>query len=134
VTGNTRYINSDLVLASKNPINTLCVEFDRKCCVLYQQQDDDGNWHTTIESDTIDNASAADDIEKMLAIIPQLGEDARKQWDDCFSREINIGFDCGDTWAFPHSLPTNIVRAIADAECVLAITLYPIRDDDKTEK
>ena len=130
--GITRYINSDLVLASRNPINNLCDEFDRECCVLYQQQDDDGNWHATIESDTVENITAADDIQKMLSVIPHLAEDARKQWDDCFSREINIGFDCGDTWAYPHSLPNDIVRAIADAGCVLAITLYPIRDQDET--
>ena len=133
MTGNTHYINSDLVLASKLPIKALCDEFDRKCCVLYQRQDDDGNWHAAIESDTIDNTSAADDIERVLAITRQLSEEARKQWDHCFSREINIGFRCGDTWAFSHSLPTNVVRAIADAGCALAITLYPIRDDDEAE-
>ena len=128
-TGKTRYINSDLVLASKTAIDRLCDAFDHKCCVLYQQQDDDGNWHASIESDRIENISAADDIQKMLEVIPQLGDDAREQWDNCFGREINIGFECGDTWAYPHSLPNSIVREIADAECTLAITLYPIRDE-----
>lgn len=125
--GVTRYINTDLVLASKTRHNALCDEFDQKCCVLYQQQGDDGNWYAAIESNRINNLSAADDIQKMLAVVSTLTGDAKRQWDDCHSREFNIGFDCGDTWAYPHSLPGDVVRAIADAGCSLSITLYPIR-------
>jgi len=127
----TQYLNSDLVLKSRSPINLLCDVFDRECCVLDQQQGEDGNWYATIESEADENLSAVEDIQKMLSVVLQLAGDTKKQWDDCYSREINIGFDCGNTWAYPHSLPNDIVRMIADAGCELAITLYPIREQEE---
>ncbi|GIW97274.1 MAG: hypothetical protein KatS3mg111_0607 [Pirellulaceae bacterium] len=130
--GETRYLNTDLVLASKSPLTELCAEFGRKCCVLYHDQGDDGNWYATIESNATDNVSAADDIQKMLSVIPTLSDTATEQWNGCHQRDINIGFDCGETWAYPHSLPPDVVRAVADVRCSLSVTLYPIREDGQS--
>ncbi len=126
----TRYINTDLVLASRRPINLLCDEFERTCCVLYHQQEAEGDWRATIESDAIDNVSAENDIQKMLSVVATFSAAAIQQWDNCYIRDINIGFDCGETWAYSHSLPDNIVRLVADVGCSLSVTLYPIRRDN----
>lgn len=114
-------------------LDVLCAEFERTCCLLYHGKGEDGNWHATIESDALENLSAADDIQKMLNVLPALPTDAKEQWDGCLSRDLNIGFDCGDTWAYPHSLPHDVVRLVADSGCTLSLTLYPIRDEDEPD-
>ena len=126
--GETRYLNTDLVLASQNSLAELCAEFERSCCVLYCGQDDDGDWRATIESDVTDNVSVSEDIRRMLTALETLSGIAKKQWSGCYQRDLNAGFDCGETWAYPHSLPSDVVRMIADAGCSLSITLYPIRE------
>ncbi len=127
----TRYLNTDLVLTSPAALTALSAEFDHSCCVLYEQQDDDGNWHLSVESNATENVAAADDIQKMLSVLAALSPAAKQQWDSCTQRDINIGFDCGDTWAYPHSLPHDALRMIVDAGCTLSLTLYPIRDEDE---
>lgn len=126
--GVTSYLNTDLVLASRHSLADLCEEFDRTCCVLYQQQGDGGDWHVAIESNAIDNVSATDDIRQMMAARETLSSRAVSQWNACHERCFNIGFDCGETWAYQHSLPQNVLGLIADAGCSLTVTLYPIRD------
>jgi len=134
VNRSTRYLNTDLALTSAEPLSALSAEFDQSCCVLYEQQDDAGAWHLSIESDETENVAATDDIQKMLSVLSNLSPAAKQQWDSCNQRDMNIGFDCGDTWAYPHSLPHHVVRMIVDAGCSLSLTLYPIRDEEASHK
>ena len=52
----------------------------------------------------------------------------------CCLREFNIGFHCWDTWAYVHTLASPVVQAVANADCSLAVTLYPMRDPDGSPK
>ena len=60
-----------------------------------------------------------------------LSSKARQEFDECYMREFNIGFDCWDTCSYVHSAPTDILRDLADLSCTIAVTLYPMRDMDK---
>ena len=120
----TLYRNTDLDLKSRSPLTALSSEFDRTCCLLHNQQDEDGNWHVTIESSFAENKAVADDIRAILSVLSTLTPDARKQWDSCYFRDFNLGFDCGNTSAYAHALSPDVVRAVADANCSISITLY----------
>ena len=129
----TCYINTDLELKSTVSLSTLCDELARSCVLLHHNQDEEGNWWATIESSLTEDRTAADDIRVMLAAIPTLTAAAKKQWDDCYFREFDLGFDCGDTWAYHHALSSDIVQAVAEANCSLSIRLYPRLDDTISE-
>lgn len=122
----TQYLNTDLELRSHEPLTTLCNEFEETCCTLNHIQADNGHWHATIESNLSENSCADLAIQVMLAVLPQLSAQAKRQWDNCYLREFDLGFECGDTWAYPYALTAESVRLIAEANCSLSVTLYPV--------
>jgi hypothetical protein len=70
----------------------------------------------------------------MLEAIAKFSPAARAELAACYLRELNIGFECWDSWGYVHRLPTDVVRAVAEAECSIEITLYPMREIDGTPK
>ncbi|MCK5840724.1 MAG: hypothetical protein KAH31_01040 [Candidatus Sabulitectum sp.] len=137
MTTKTEYTNTDFDLKSKTPFDSLHRELDGTCCVLHYTHGDDGHWHSIVES-THDEKStdrdAAQDILSMIHALNSLSPLAKAELDTCYLREFNIGFHCWDTWAFAHQLPLPVVRAVADASCSIAVTLYPMRNLDGTPK
>ena len=133
----TEYINTDFDLKSATPFDALQRELDRSCVVLHYTQGDDGHWHSTVESsheDEGNNRNAGLDIAAIIEALNALSPAAKAELDACYLREFNMGFDCGDTWAYAHTLPHTIVRAIADANGSIAVTLYPMRHPDGTPR
>jgi len=137
MTINSRYLNTDLDLVSVSPFNTLNRELNLTCDVLHYMQGTDGLWYSTVEAshkETTPDRDAATDILAMIAGIHSLSSTARSEFDACSMRNFNIGFDCGDTWAYGHHVTPDVVRAIADVECSLGVTLYPMRNEDSSLK
>ncbi|TWU35193.1 hypothetical protein Q31b_52890 [Novipirellula aureliae] len=133
----TEYANTDFDLKSATPFDTLQRELDESCCVLHYTHGGDGHWHSIVESsheDESDNRNAELDIAAILEAVNRLSPVAKAELHACYLREFNIGFHCWDTWAYIHTLPNAIVRAIADANCSIAVTLYPMRNPDGTPK
>ncbi|MEO0397233.1 MAG: hypothetical protein AAF243_14785 [Cyanobacteria bacterium P01_A01_bin.137] len=133
----TEYINTDFDLKSQSPFDTLNRELDQMCCVLHYTHSEDGYWYSTVESanpDEISNRNAETDILAIIAAINTLSPTATAELASCYLREFNIGFHCWDTWAYVHTLPSLVVQAIANADCSLAVTLYPMRDPDGNPK
>lgn len=133
----TDYANTDFDLKSKQPFDTLNRELDQLCCVLHYAQDEDGYWYSTVESAQDDESAirnAETDILAILAAINALSTAAVAELNSCCVREFNIGFRCWDTWAYVHTLPASVVQAVANADCSLAVTLYPMRNPDGTPK
>ena len=131
----TEYANTDLDLKSKTAFDTLNRELEQTCCVLEYTHGEDGHWHSTVESAHDDESSireSALDVRAMLNAINALSPAARAELDSCYLREFNIGFHCWDTWAYEHTVPADVVRAVADAGCSIAVTLYPMRNPDGT--
>lgn len=133
----TEYANTDFDLKSAAPFETLQRELNASCCVLHYTHGDDGYWHAIVESSHEDetcNRKAEFDIAAILEAINGLSQAAKTELEACCLREFNIGFHCWDTWAYVHTLPSAIVRAIADVNCSIAVTLYPMRNPDGTRQ
>lgn len=133
----TEYANTDFDLKSNTPFDTLHAELLKVCCVLQYTEGDDGKWHASIEADHDDDSrdrDAAMDINSILSALRSLSETAKRELAACYLREFNIGFHCGDSWAYVHQVPQPVVRSVADASCSIAVTLYPMRNADGTPK
>lgn len=133
----TEYANTDFDLKSATPFDTLQRELDKTCCVLHYTHGDDGHWHSIVESERCDDSSnrnAEMDIAAIINAMNMLSPIAKAELDACHLREFNIGFHCWDTWAYVHILPPAIVRLVADANCSIGMTLYPMRNPDGSPK
>ena len=133
----TEYANTDFDLKSATPFDTLQRELDESCCVLHYTHGDDDHWHSIVESSHDDECCEHDaklDIAAIINAINALSPAAKAELAACYLREFNVGFHCWDTWAYVHTLPQAIVRAVADANCSLAVTLYPMRKSDGTAR
>ncbi len=133
----TEYANTDFDLKSNKPFDTLHAELLNVCSVLQYTEGDDGNWHAIIEAHHDDDSrdrDAALDILSILDALNSLSDRASEELAACYLREFNVGFHCGDSWAYVQQIPQAVVRAVADARCSLAVTLYPMRNADGTAK
>lgn len=133
----TIYLTTDFDLKSKSPIQTLRKEFGTTCIARNYVEAPDGTFHEIINS-SLDGTEvprkAEEDILAIIEAIHTLSPTAKAELAACDLREFNIGFDCGDTWSYLHTLPAAVVQAIADVDCSLAFTLYPLRNSDGTVK
>ena len=133
----TQYCNTDLHLKSASTLSLLGEELEPDCDVLHCARDKDGNWHACVEcshGEIAANRNAALDIPAILNVVAKLSPDAKQQYDNCFLREFNVGFECWDSWGYNHKLPHDVLRSIVDAGCTLSVTLYPMRNKDGTPK
>ncbi|MBA4015696.1 MAG: hypothetical protein C0483_00765 [Pirellula sp.] len=137
MTVETEYANTDLDLKSATAFDALNRELQQSCSVVHYTRGDDGCWHSIVESSESaeeQDRHATKDIVAMLNAVQRLSPIARAEFDACSLREFNIGLNCWDTWSYVHALPTEVVRAVADAGCSIAVTLYPMRNPDGTAK
>jgi len=137
MTFETEYANTDFDLKSTTPFDRLQRELNQTCCVLHYTHGDDGHWHSIVESshdEESGNRNAERDIGAIINAINALSPAAKAQLDACYLREFNIGFHCWDTWAYAHTLQPEVVRSVADINCSIAVTLYPMRNPDGTPK
>jgi hypothetical protein len=137
MTLDTEYANTDFDLKSSMPFETLHSELQESCCVLHYTQCKDGNWRAIVEADHDADSrdrDAAMDILSILGALDLLSQRAKEELAICDLREFNIGFHCGDSWAYVHQIPPAVVRAVANASCSIAVTLYPMRNADGTPK
>ena len=129
----TDYANTDFDLKSKSPFDTLHNELTSRCVVLHYGCGADGNYHASYESDhggESNETGAGRDILLIVNALNSLSDAGKAELKTCYLREFNIGFECGDSWAFLHSVSQKAVAAVADAGCSLAVTLYPMRHPD----
>jgi hypothetical protein len=133
----TEYANTDFDLMSDQPFDALQSELAASCQVLHYTHGEDGRWYSIVEAvcdgDTCQR-DATRDILSMLTALNSLSERAKQELAKCSLREFNLGFHCGDSWGYVQTIPQEIVRAVADASCSLAVTLYPMRNADGTAK
>ena len=132
----TEYANTDFDLKSAAPYDTLRLELDKTCCVLHYTHGEDGCWYSIVESaqDGTCNRNAEMDIAAIINALNSLSPTAKAELDACDLREFNLGFHCWDAWGYVHRLPPAVVRSVADANCSIAVTLYPMRNSDGTPR
>lgn len=137
MTTDTHYANTDFDLKSSSPFDTLSRELGQTCRVMYYTEGEDGRWHSSVEAkhgECSSKRNAALDILAMIHAINALSPIARAELAACSLREFNIGLECWDTWGYVHTLPADVVRAVSDVGCSIAVTLYPMRNPDGTPK
>ena len=120
----THYLNTDLVLVAKQPLDQLCAEFESSCHILYHERNEDGDWQAVVEAGVEGSESAADDITALLIAIARLSPEGQTQWGECERREFDLGFEAGKTWTFKHEVPALLVQGIAAAGCSFVVTIY----------
>ena len=130
----TEYANTDFDLKSESAFDTLHQELSSRCLVLHYTCGDDGHYRASFESDHDGESKdcAERDILLIIEAINALSDLAKTEFETCYLREFNIGFHCGDTFGFVHSIPGNAINAVSDARCSLGVTLYPARKPDGT--
>lgn len=126
----TRYLNTDLCLASREDLTALADEFDSHGVFpLYLGKEADGLWHAAFETGER-RTDPESSISEMLTIVETLLEPFRPLWLECTQREFDIGYDCGaKPWAFNQGLSARLVGRLAAAKASLRLTLYPARDE-----
>ena len=97
------------------------------------QQSDDGLWYSILEVlASAEPNEPEGTIRIMLDAIEAVDGKAKELLDACSTRELNIGFDCGDEpWAFNTGLTGSTLKRMAAVGTTLRITLYPHRPAPK---
>lgn len=132
----TEYLNTDFELKSKTSFDALHRELERGGDILYYVSNEESDWYLVFESATCGNPgnrNAERNILSIISLLFQLSQEAKTELATCYLRKFNIGFSCGDTWAYTHSLSASTVQAIAEADCSVSVTLYPTHNLNKEE-
>ena len=121
-----QYLNTNLDLVSAHGLEALTAAFDSEVAFpLHLVQRDDGRWHATLETNRTFREPEPN-IAAFLEVIESFEGHTRELWLACESRELNIGYDCGDEpWAFSHGLSAAALARMAALSISLRITLYP---------
>lgn len=130
----TRYANTDLDLVAAFDVSELVEVLGARCHLLSFVRRE-SQWFATIEaspdSSNIDDPhrSADRDLTLLLSAVGTLSGVPLEQWRLCEKRVLNIGFECGDTWAFECTIRTELLAAAARVGCSISVTLYPLPSD-----
>jgi hypothetical protein len=133
----TDYANTDFDLKSESAFDTLHDELSARCFVLHYGCGADGHYQASYESERAgksDVTGAERDILLIGDVLNSLSDAARSELNNCYLRGFNIGFWCGGTWGYVHSVPHKAVTLAAGLGCSLAVTLYPMRHPDGTTR
>ncbi len=125
MSGSIQYLNTDLDLKSSNDLSGLTAALESSGVFpLHVECGEDGNWHGTFETD-IHFEEPEQTIAVMLSALESLAPSCREAWEQCFLRELNVGYDCGDKpWAFNQGLSKELLGRMANAGTSLRVTLY----------
>src|SRR5688572_6928707 len=105
----TFYANTDLDLVSESELSDLIEVFRSSCHVLtYDNQH--AKWFATIEPSLEAERIIDRDIEQLLLAAKGLTGGALQQWRMCTRRDLNIGIECGDTWAFEQTISRELLE------------------------
>ena len=121
-----QYLNTDLDLVAAQSLKALAATLAANGVFpLHVDQRDDGNWYATLETEE-QFTQPEPNITAILTVLEALDPDSRELWSACTSRELNIGYECGDEpWAFNHQLTATTLGRIAALGMSLRVTLYP---------
>ncbi len=129
----TNYANTDFDLRAPKSFDVLNAELSEACCTLHYVEAEDGTWSASYEADRM-NDSATNDILAFMEVLNRLTDAAKQELADCTTRDFNVGIHCWDTWAYNIGLPPSVIAAVANADCSISFTLYPMREPDGTPK
>jgi hypothetical protein len=129
----THYLNTDLELFGEQSLAPLAERLASGG--IFSLHDDEraaNGWCVTLETEE-QFTEPESNIAAILSVVENFDVHSRQLWAACMSRELNIGYDCGDEpWAFNHAISATTVRRMAALGISLRITLYPADAETST--
>jgi hypothetical protein len=124
----TRFLNCDLELDSRQDLSALGTHLSDRVLILYSglvQED----WHRLALEPLGDDLDADGCIQQLCGFLLELPPDLRRLWRSCHSRVFDLGFEGG---AHPLPYVTDLrpasLKALADLDARLRVTFYPQRE------
>ncbi|MEM1445790.1 MAG: hypothetical protein AAGF84_07040 [Planctomycetota bacterium] len=126
---NIRYLNVDLDIESREPLEALIADLGEEVDVLYHGQSR-GLHEASFELPGI-TADAESTITEFCTLLFNLGPEAMGVWERAVSRTFDIGFESGDApRSFRAIIHPDTVRNVADLNAAVIVTIYPRSEDD----
>ncbi len=117
----TEFLNIDLDISSEEDISELVIEIGKNTCVL-NNSSEEGVFEATFETGGQEPNQI---INEFVSIINELSPKAKAQWEDCKSREFNIGYDGGESPnVFVSALSGSSIKGISEINGEVVITIY----------
>ncbi len=130
---NITYLNTDLEIVSKEDISPIIQAFGNKVCILNQENREDYYFASLETNSNVISANLT--AEYFCDLIEQLPRDIRSIWDNCDSRILDIGYECGTLPRYYRSeLKSTTVQRIAEAKMSIVTTIYPLSEDANLNK
>ena len=124
---NIEYLNTDLVIESKNDLSKIVHEFGDDVIVLYHGEMR-GYQHASFEV-TVLPAGADETINYFCDLVENLPQEVREIWDGCCSRVLDVGYESGTS---PHNFRSEIraptIQRVAAIGASIVITIYSLSD------
>ena len=121
-----KYLNTDLIIESKNDLSRILHEFGDDVVVLHHGETR-GYQHASFEIPA-DLAGADETINYFCDLVEALPADVREIWDGC-SRVIDVGYESGTS---PHNFRSEIrastIQRVAAIGASIVITVYSLSD------
>ena len=120
------YLNTDLVIESREDISRIVEEFGEDVIVLYHGEMR-GYRHASFE--IAGNSGDADMVMSYFcSLVEELPEDVRRIWDGCCSRVMDVGYDSGTSGhSFRSEIRPATIQRVAAIGANIVITIYPVR-------
>ena len=119
----TRFLNVDLDIKSKSPLDSLVKAFGRRVVTLpVGKEGREYGAHLELATE-----SASPDLllRRFVTLVDRLPRSAKLQWNRARAREFNVGIQAG---AKPHSLELRLepatLRAVAGVRARIGLTVY----------
>ena len=116
------FLNVDLDLKSKQPLDALLAALDDKVIVLYQGSE---RRRYVASLEVVPARKSADStINEFVRLLKGLRGNARRQWTQATRRIFNIGIEAPATGPFTTTIEPETVAALAALDAEIVITTY----------
>ena len=121
----TRFLNVDLDIIARVPLDAVVEAFGEKAFVLYVgRRGRLYSAHVEMSDSYRDNADQL--IKKILALVKRLPRDTRRIWDQAISREFNIGIEAAHkSPVYVLRLKQDTLRDVISVNGTIVVTVYP---------
>ncbi len=119
----TSFLNVDLELTSDQPLTALTDVLAPAMFLLHST--DESPYRANLELEGMDAPSLAITVERILAILESLSDDARAAWDAATARVLHVGIQSGlQPHAMTFALPAQVLARIASLNAAITTTVY----------
>ena len=125
-----RYINTDLEIESKEDLTPIIEAFGENAFVLHHGPIEGLN-HASFELSDDDSSDPNEVINRYCDLIENLPTPARKIWDNCTTRIMDIGVESGSS---PHNFRFEVqqrtISRVSGIGASLVVTIYAMQVEE----